>query len=124
MIVTLSHVEELAVGYMFTEGIIETINDIKSIIFRDKDIWIDLNYKIDITISSANIIKSIFNNLDLDLNRINLKLFKINNDKNINIDKIIEMDAEINRRSRIHRKTRGTHAAMKGERNEKMTSMN
>ena len=113
LIATPSKKKELSVGYLFTEGIIDSINDIKSINFMDKDVCIKLNKAANLKESSVNEINFLLTNFKTELNnKITVKLSKIQNDKKINTDKIIEMGSDINRRSNIHKKTGGTHAAM------------
>ena len=113
LIATPSQKKELSIGYLFTEGIIDSINDIKSINFMDKDVCIKLNKAANLKESSVNEINFLLTNFKTELNnKITVKLSKIQNDKKINTDKIIEMGADINRRSNIHKKTGGTHSAM------------
>lgn len=113
LIATPSQKKELAVGHLFTEGIIDSINDIKSISFRDKDVLMELINTVNLEESSVNVIHFLLSNFETELrNKITIKLSKIKNDKKINISKVIEMGVDINHRSSIHKKTGGTHAAM------------
>jgi FdhD protein len=113
LIATPSQKKELSIGYIFTEGLINSINDIKSISLREKDIFIDLNNEVNLREASVSVMNLILTACDSKpRNKTTIKIPKIEYNMILDVDKIIKMNVDLNHRSKIHRRTGGTHAAM------------
>ena len=105
--------EELAVGYLFTEGIIDSAEDIKATSFRGDDVLIDLTREVDLREASVGVMNLIVTACGSKVRGTSsFTLPRVESDLKVEASKIIEMCKELNRRSLVHKTTGGTHAAI------------
>ncbi len=120
LICTPNDIEELGIGYMYTEGIIKSIKDIKQIDFRYKsedsgDLYIDLveNLKFTSSDEETTIIKTITtacgNSKTFRLKVFNYYNFNSNQNK-IDFSKINIIMKKFNIKSELFVKTGGVHS--------------
>jgi FdhD protein len=106
--------KELATGYLLSEGIIDTVQEIESINLRGKDILIVLNKYIDlrkIQVDMMNLIVTACASKPRARNFDNI-IPIVMSDLRVQASSIYDMIRELNQRSDVHLRTRGTHAAM------------
>jgi len=114
LITTPSEKEELAIGFLFCEGIIDSIRDVKSIEIQRKDIYVNVNKKIDLRKAVAhrtNLITTACNSSSTHLIKP-IKMNKISSTLKVKPEIILKKVRELSRKSKIHLRTGGTHAAM------------
>jgi len=105
--------EELAVGYLFAEGIIDSAGDVRAISLRGDDVLIDLTREVDLREASVGVMNLIVTACGSKIRGISsFTLPKVESDLKVEASKIIAMCKELNRRSLVHKATGGTHAAM------------
>jgi len=106
--------KELAVGFLFCEGLIESREDIRSIKLHGKDVYITLNKEVDLRATSVDRMNLITTACGSSPTRPTkqIKFKKILSTLKMNPETILEMVRELSRRSKIHMSTGGTHSAM------------
>ena len=106
--------KELAVGFLFCEGLIDSAKDIQSIKLHGKDVYVTLKKKVDLRAASLDRINLITTACDSSPKHSisPIKFKKIFSTLKLNPETILEMVRELSRRSKIHMSTGGTHAAM------------
>ena len=106
--------KELAAGFLFCEGIIDSAEDILSIKFRGKDVYVDLKKEVDLRVAAVDRMNLITTACGSSTARSTkqVNLHKISSILKVNPETILEMVKELSRRSKIHIGTGGTHAAM------------
>lgn len=106
--------KELAAGFLFCEGIIDSAEDVLSIKFRGKDVYVDLKKEVDLRVAAVDRMNLITTACGSSTARSTkqVKLHKISSILKVNPETILEMVKELSRRSKIHIGTGGTHAAM------------
>lgn len=114
LIATPDMIKELAVGYLLSEGIIYSIEEIKSISFRGKDVHVALIKDVDlrkISVDMMNLIVTACGSRPR-VREHNIEIQEIMSDLKMSVERIYDMIKELNKRSDVHYRTRGTHAAM------------
>lgn len=114
LIATPTMKRELAVGYLFSEGVIDSADDIQSIELRGSDVHIELKGEVDLrdaAMSMMNLIVTACGSSPRGTTS-RLKLPKVTSDICVDAETILRMIAELNSRSSVHLRTGGTHAAM------------
>ena len=114
LIATPTMKKELAVGYLFSEGVIGSADDIQSIELRGMDVHLKLKSEVDLrdaAVSTMNlIVTACASSPRKPASSVNLP--KVTSNLHVDAGRILEMIAELNRRSSVHLRTGGTHAAM------------
>ena len=114
MIATPTMKKELAVGYLFSEGVIDSADDIQSLELRGSDVHLEVKGEVDLqeaAVSTMNLIVTACTSSPRGpVSGLNLP--KVTSDLQVDAERILEMTAELNRRSSVHLRTGGTHAAM------------
>ena len=106
--------KELATGFLFCEGIIDSAADIQSIKLRGKDVYVNLKKKVDLRAASVdrmNLITTACGSSPTPSPK-QITLHRISSTLKMNPETILEMVRELSKRSKIHMSTGGTHAAM------------
>ncbi len=105
---------ELSVGYLFGEGVIDSIDDIQSIEFRGTDVHITLKGDVDLREAAVSMMNLIVTACASSPTRSGDRksVPKVTSDLHVDAGMVLKMVAELSRRSSIHPKTGGTHAAM------------
>jgi len=105
---------ELAVGYLFGEGVIDSIDDVQSMEFRGTDVHIALKGDVDLREAAVSMMNLIVTACASSPTRPGDRksVPKVTSDLHVDAGMILKMVAELSRRSSIHPKTGGTHAAM------------
>jgi FdhD protein len=104
---------ELAVGYLLSEGVIDSLNDVASIETRDNDVIVDTSREIDLREATTNVMNLIATTGSASpKQRSSPYIPKVESSMNVIADDLKKMTARLNRVSSVHMRTRGTHAAM------------
>lgn len=114
LIATPTKKEELAVGYLRSEGIIKTADEIKSINLVDNDVHVELKEQVDLRNAAVNMMNLIVTACGAS-RRTRIRSFdlpKVESDVQIVIESVLEVVNDLNKHSKIHLETGGTHAAM------------
>jgi FdhD protein len=114
LIATPDMLKELAIGYVISEGIINSFQEIKSIRFRGKDVFIDLLKDVDLRKKSVEMMNLIVTACGSTprIRENDFVIFEIVSDLKISVVNVLAMIKELNKRSKVHYRTRGTHSAM------------
>jgi FdhD protein len=106
--------KELAVGYLLSEGIINSIQEIKSITFRGKDVFVSLLKDIDLRKISVDMMNLIVTACGTKphVRETDIEIPEIVSDLKVTVDSVFGMIKKLNKKSEVHYRTRGTHAAM------------
>jgi len=114
LIATPAMKRELAVGYLFSEGVIDSVDDIRSMELRGNDVHLSLKGEVDLrdaAVSMMNLIVTACGSSPRGTaDRLNVP--KVTSDLQVDAEMILQMIAKLNRRSSVHPRTGGTHAAM------------
>ncbi len=106
--------KELAVGHLISEAIIQNPQEIRSITFRENDVYIDLTKEIDlreISVGMMNLIVTACSAKPRSI-RSQVKMPKVSSVLQVKAETILDMIRKLNQKSDVHLRTRGTHAAM------------
>ena len=106
--------KELAVGYLISEAIIRDPKEIRSISFRENDVYIDLTKEIDlreISVGMMNLIVTACGSQPRGA-RSQVTMPIISSALYVKAETILGMIRKLNQKSDVHLRTRGTHAAM------------
>lgn len=106
--------KELAVGYLISEAIIHNPQEIRSIRFRENDVYIDLEKEIDlreISVGMMNLIVTACSAKPRSI-RSQANMPKVSSTLQVKVGTIFDMIRKLNQKSDVHLRTRGTHAAM------------
>jgi len=113
LIATPSMVEELAAGFLFTEGVITSADDIRAMSVENDRVSVDLMREVDLRGASVGVMNLIVTACgSASRNVAPLEIPRIKSSLMVRADKVVGMFAELNRRSTTHGATGGTHAAM------------
>lgn len=107
--------KELAVGHLFSEGVITSLEEIQNVEFSTGKIYIDLIKKVDL--SSFNeyrrdIITTACGAPIMGSVEAKLHLISITSELRVEAKKILEMVNKLNQKDSVFRRTGGTHIAM------------
>lgn len=115
--------KELAVGHLFSEGVITSLKEIEKVEFGIGKIYVDLKKSVDLgsfneyrreiitTACGAPIMGSV---------EEGLKRLKVSSRLKVEAQKILEMVTQLNQKDSIFRRTGGTHIAMLGDSDAKI----
>ncbi len=113
LIATPALVEELVAGYLFTEGVIGSASDIRTMKVEKDRVSVELVREVDLRGASVGVMNLIVTACGSGGgNAGSLKLPRIESILKVRADVVVLMFAELNRRSTTHGATGGTHAAM------------
>lgn len=114
LIATPTMQKELAVGYLFGEGVIDSVDDVKSIELEGTDVHVTLKYEVDLREAAVSMMNLIVTACASSPRRASGRIGvpKVESDLNVDAETILRMVADLSSRSSIHPKTGGTHAAM------------
>ena len=104
---------ELAIGYLLSGGVIDSVEDIASIETQDNDVMVDTSREIDLRETTANVMNLIVTACSAGLRlKASPQLPRVESSMKVMADDLKKMMARLNRVSSVHMRTRGTHAAM------------
>jgi FdhD protein len=114
LIATPNMKKELAVGYLKSEGVIETMDEIRSINLIENDVHIELKGEVDLRDAAVMMMNLIVTACGASqrTRKEPSELPQITSEVQIEAETILEMLAVLNKRSKIHLETGGTHSAM------------
>ena len=105
--------EELAVGYLHSEGVVGSAGDVKEISLRGGDVSVHLTREVDLRGASVGVTNLILTSCGSGAtDRSRYRLPRVESDLRVEAGRVIAMCRELNRRSIVHEATGGTHAAM------------
>ena len=106
--------EELAAGYLLTQGIIESVKEIEGIEIDDGDVKVKLNGAVDLreaSVSMMNLIVTACGSSPRAKDSL-MRLPEVSSGLRVEASRLKDMITALNSRSSVHRRTGGTHAAM------------
>jgi FdhD protein len=104
---------ELAAGYLLSEGVIDSVEDIASIETRDNDVMIHTSREMDLREATTNMMNLIATTGSASPRpRASPNIPKVESSMRVRADDLKKMMTRLNRVSSVHMRTRGTHAAM------------
>jgi FdhD protein len=104
---------ELAAGYLLSEGVINSLNDVASIEIRDNDVIVDTSREINLWEAKTNTMNLIaITGSASPKQRSSPYIPKVESSVKVIADDLKKMMNGLNRVSSVHMRTRGTHAAM------------
>lgn len=114
LIATPAMQRELAVGYLYGEGVIDSMDDIQSIELRGTDVHITLNSDVDLREAAVSMMNLIVTACASSPKKPTDKITvpHVTSELQVDAEMILQMVSELSQRSSIHPKTGGTHAAM------------
>jgi FdhD protein len=114
LIATPNMKKELAAGYLKSEGVIKTMDEIKSINLIENDVHIELKGEVDLRDAAVMMMNLIVTACGASqrTRKKPSELPRIISEVEIEAETVLKMLAELNKRSKIHLETGGTHAAM------------
>jgi len=114
LIATPTMERELAVGYLFSEGVIDSMEDVQSIEIRGTDVHITLDSDVDLREAAVSMMNLIVTACASSPRRTTgrMSVPRVTSDLHVDAGMVLKMVAELSRRSSIHPKTGGTHAAI------------
>lgn len=114
LIASPGQIKELAVGYLLSENIIKSPEEIQDISTRENNIYVKLIKAIDlrtISVGRMNLIVTACGT-NPQARTTNNDLPQVTSSLTVKPARIMDMILELNQRCNIHLKTRGTHSAM------------
>ena len=115
LIATPELVEELMVGHLVCEGIIEDLDDVVGVEVEPLRVNVELREGVDLgllNMSKVDIITTACGSLGTPVRAGQLERLVDGSDVRVDAGKIMEMIRELNTKSSIYRETGGTHSAM------------
>ncbi len=115
LIATPTMIEELVVGHLMGEGIIDSLGDLKAVEVEPLKVHVELREDVDLDLlnmSKVDLITTACGSLSTPIYGNQLSSLKITSDIKLEAEKIWGLVRELNLRSEIHKKTGGTHSAM------------
>jgi FdhD protein len=115
LIATPTMIEELVVGHLMGEGIIDSPGDLKAVEVEPLKVRVELRENVDLdllNISKVDLITTACGSLSTPIQGYQLSSLRITSDIEVEAEKIWGMVRELNLRSEIYKKTGGTHSAM------------
>jgi len=106
--------EELAAGYLLTQGIIESVEEIEGIEMDDGDVKVALTGAVDLREASVSMMNLIVTACASSprAGRKFTRLPEVSSGLRLEASRLKDMIMALNTRSSVHRRTGGTHAAM------------
>ena len=106
--------EELAAGYLLTQGIIESVKEIEGIEIDDGNVKVELNGAVDLREASVSMMNLIVTACGSSprAERSPIRLPEVSSGLRVEASRLKDMITALNSRSSVHRRTGGTHAAM------------
>jgi len=106
--------EELAAGYLLTQGIIESVEEIDRVEVDDGNVKVMLKGAVDLRQASVSMMNLIVTACGSSprAERSLTRLPEVSSELRVEASRLKEMITALNRRSSVHRRTGGTHAAM------------
>jgi FdhD protein len=107
---------ELAIGYLLSENIIDTPSDLRDIDTRDNNIYVNLNKNVDlreVSMDRMNLIVTACGANPRSQPK-SIKIPKVTTRISVYPSIIMDLFSELTSRGDIHLKTRGTHSALLG----------
>ena len=114
LIATPTMKKELALGYLHSEGVIDSMEDIRTIRLRGNDVLLELGGDVDVreaAVDMMNIVVTACGSRPRGTAPPKAPP-KVESPLRIEADKVLGMIRDLNGRSHVHRRTGGTHAAM------------
>jgi FdhD protein len=115
LIATPTMVEELVVGHLRGEGIIDSLDDLKEVDVNPLKVRVELLKEIDLNalnMSKVDLITTACGSLSNPIHENQLGSMRTASNNEVEAEKIWSMVRELNRRSEVFRMTGGTHSAM------------
>ncbi|MCW4049063.1 MAG: formate dehydrogenase accessory sulfurtransferase FdhD [Candidatus Bathyarchaeota archaeon] len=106
--------EELAIGHLFTEGVISNHGDVKSLTVKPLRIDVTLRFSVDLNevlLGKSRLLTTACG-LDSRIQDAELKRLKVSPVENVDASLVSELIRTLNERSKVFRKTGGTHSAL------------
>ncbi|EMR73534.1 Formate dehydrogenase, subunit FdhD [Thaumarchaeota archaeon SCGC AB-539-E09] len=115
LIATPEMTEELVVGHLVCEGIIEGLDDVVGVEMDPLRVNVELQESVDLDLlnmSKVDIITTACGSLGMPVRAGQLERLVNGSDVSVDAGKVMEMIRELNARSSVYRATGGTHSAM------------
>lgn len=115
LIATPTMIEELVVGHLIGEGVIESLDDLKEIEVEPLKVRVKLHENVDfdyLNMSKINLITTACGSQSTPIYSNQLEALKITSEIIVKAEMIWDMIRELNLRSEIYKETGGTHSAM------------
>jgi len=105
---------ELAAGYLLTQGVIESVDEITGVEVEDGNVGVTLSGAVDLRGASVSMMNLIVTACASShrAERTRSTVPVVSSGLRVEASRLKEMIAELNSRCSVHRRTRGTHAAM------------
>ncbi len=106
--------EELAVGYLLTQGVVDEVEEMESIEVDGNDVRVDLHGEAALrgaSVSMMNLIVTACGSSPREAGA-QIDIPRVAGDLCVEASRVKEMITALNSRSSVYRRTRGTHAAM------------
>ena len=106
--------EELAAGYLLTQGIVESVKEIEGIEIDDGNVKVELTGAVDLreaSVSMMNLIVTACGSSPRAEGSL-MRLPEVSSGLRVEASRLKDMITALNSRSSVHRRTGGTHAAM------------
>jgi len=106
--------EELAAGYLLTQGVIDSVDEIDGIEMDDGNVNVTLAGAVDLRGASVSMMNLIVTACASSPRAENTRtqVPMVSSGLRVEASRLKDMITELNSRSSVHRRTRGTHAAM------------
>ncbi len=105
---------ELAAGYLLTQGVIDSVEEIEGIEVEDGNVEVTLAGSVDLRGASVSVMNLIVTACASSprAGRTRTQVPKVSSGLRVEASRLKDMIATLNSRSSVHRRTGGTHAAM------------
>jgi len=105
---------ELAAGYLLTQGVIESVDEITGVEVEDGNVGVTLSGAVDLRGASVSMMNLIVTACASSprADRTRFMVLVVSSGLRVEASRLKEMIAELNSMCSVHRRTRGTHAAM------------
>lgn len=115
LIATPAMIEELVVGHLVGEGIIDSLDDLKEVEVNPLKVRVELRVDVDLNVlnmGKVDLITTACGSLSTPIRGERLSSLMVASKINVEAEKIWGMVRELNLRSEVFRETGGTHSAM------------
>ncbi len=105
---------ELAAGYLLTQGVVESVEEIEGVELDDGNVRVKLTGSVDLREASVSMMNLIVTACGSSprAERTQMVVPEVSSGLRVEASRLKEMITVLNSRSSVHRRTRGTHAAM------------